>query len=344
MRQLAVVLLSALALSGSPATGETLPPVPAFGARAAASAAPAQLPPEIMIDRHLVRAERLLADDDPEAALEAMNEILALQDEHDLVLEDGFPFHYGRVAFAAGRMERAIASLSEYVIAAGRDAEFYREALELLDSAEVRLERAEAERTRLTRWPPGHVFRDCEVCPEMVVLPGDVLALGRYEVTVEEYRAFAAAAGGGADACRDGDSWRDPGFPQTDRHPVTCVSWNDAQAYVSWLSIATGATYRLPTEAEWEREAAGSRPGCYRDRTGRAGTCPVGAYGVNAAGFADMVGNLVEWTGNCWQGDCDRRVVRGGSWITVERPDERYGQPAGLRGDGLGFRVARALE
>ena len=303
-----------------------------------------QLPPEILLDRHLLLAERLLAVGDPAAALEAMNEVLALQDEHDLVLDDDFPFQYARVAFAAGRMETAIASLSEYVIAAGRDAEFYREALELLDSAEVRLERVEAERTRLTRWPPGQVFRDCEVCPEMVVLPGSVLALGRYEVTVEEYRAFAAAAGGGADACRDGDSWRDPGFPQTDRHPVTCVSWNDAQAYLSWLSITTGATYRLPTEAEWKRAAGGSEPGCYRARTGRAGTCSVGTYGVNAAGFADMIGNLVEWVEDCWPGDCDRRVMRGGSWITVEHLDERYAVSTGLRGSGQGIRVARALE
>ena len=319
-----------------------LVPVACAGAAASATAN-TQLPPEIMVDRHLVRVERLLAADDPVAALETMNEILTLQDEHDVVLEDGFRFQYAQVAFAAGRTESAIASLNEYLLATGREGEFYREALELLDSAEVRLERAEVERTRLTRWPPGHVFRDCEVCPKMVVLPGSTLALGRYEVTVGEYRAFASASGGGADACRDGDSWRDPGFPQTDRHPVTCVSWNDAQAYVSWLSIATGATYRLPTEAEWERAAAGSQPGCYRDRTGRAGSCPVGTYGVNATGFADMVGNLVEWTDNCWQGDCDRRVVRGGSWITVERL-QRYGDPTGFRGSGLGIRVARALE
>ena len=79
----------------------------------------AQLPPEILVDRHLVRAERLLGGDDPEAALEAMNEILALQDEHALVLEDDFYFQYARVAFAAGRTERAIASLNEYLVTAG---------------------------------------------------------------------------------------------------------------------------------------------------------------------------------------------------------------------------------
>ena len=108
---------------------------------------------------------------------------------------------------------------------------------------------------------PGDVFRDCEECPEMVVLPGGGLAMGRYEVTVGEYRAFASATGGGAGGgCITGgdvESWRDPGFPQTDRHPVTCVNWDDAQAYVSWLSRRTAATYRLPTEAEWERAAEG---------------------------------------------------------------------------------------
>ena len=196
-----------------------------------------QLPPEILVDRRLVRAERLLGAGDPAAALEAMNEILALQEEHDLLLPDDFDFQYAQVAYAAGRTQTAIASLNEYLVAAGREGEFYREALELLDSAEARLEReeaerrrirrrAEAERRRAARWPPGHVFRDCETCPEMVVLPESIVALGRYEVTVGEYRAFASAtrggAGGGCLTNREGaDSWRNPGFPQTDHHPVT---------------------------------------------------------------------------------------------------------------------------
>ena len=136
-----------------------------------------------MVDRHLVRVDRLLAADDPAAALEAMNAILALQEEHDLELGSDFPFRYARVAFAAGRTETAIASLNQYLVAAGREGEFYREALQLLDSAEVRLareeadrRRAEAERRRAARWPPGDVFRDCETCPEMVVLPGSRLS------------------------------------------------------------------------------------------------------------------------------------------------------------------------
>ena len=196
---------------------------------------------------------------------------------------------------------------------------------------------------------PGDVFRDCDECPEMVVLPGGGLAMGRYEVTVGEYRAFASATGGGAGNCFGGDSWRAPGFPQTDRHPVTCVSWDDAQEYVSWLSRRTGATYRLPTEAEWERAAAGSQPGC--DRLGRGmrpdGTCPVGTYGSNAAGLSDMVGNVWEWTSDCWEGNCGRRVVRGGSWLNAAedlRPGARLRSSTAYRVGSVGFRVSRTLD
>ena len=90
---------------------------------------------------------------------------------------------------------------------------------------------------------PGDIFRDCDECPAMVVMAGGGSALGQHEVTIGEYHAFALATGGGAGDCHGG-SWRDPGFPQTERHPVTCVSWDDAQEYVAWLSRTAGATYR----------------------------------------------------------------------------------------------------
>ena len=96
---------------------------------------------------------------------------------------------------------------------------------------------------------------------------------------------------------------------------MTCLSWNDAQEYVSWLSRTTGETYRLPTEAEWERAVVGAQAGCYEVRTGNDGTCPVGSYGSNAVGLSDMVGNLWEWTEDCWEGDCGRRVLRGDSHL-----------------------------
>ena len=333
------------------------------GTRASGRDGTVQLPPEILIDRHLVRAERLLAVGDPTAALEAMNEILGLQDEHDLVLQNGFDFEYAQVAYAAGRTETAIASLNKYLVAAGREGELYREALELLDSAEVRLERevadrrrarrrAGAERRRVARWPPGHVFRDCETCPEMVVLPGSVLALGRYEVTLGEYRAFAAAnAGGAGRGCRgpdDGDySWRNPPFPQTDRHPVTCVSWDDAQAYLSWLSRTARAPYRLPTLEELADAAESSQPECYRRRTGHEGTCAVGTYGPNDLGLSDLLGNVAEWTSRCPAGDCGRRWIHGSHWANrggFFGPNTRGHRRTAFRAYLGGFRVARTLE
>lgn len=143
---------------------------------------------------------------------------------------------------------------------------------------------------------PGDLFRECDECLEMVVLPGGGMAMGRYEVTVEEHRAFVSATGGTGD-----DSWQDLGFVatrQTNRHPVTLVSWDDAKEHVAWLNRRTGAAYRLPTEAEWERAPVGSQPRC--DRLGREwppyATCPVGSHGANAMGLSDMLGNVWEWT------------------------------------------------
>ena len=197
---------------------------------------------------------------------------------------------------------------------------------------------------------PGAVFRDCAECPEMVVMPGGNLAMGRYEVTVEEYRAFESTTGGrtgaGCYTVRD-ESWRwNAGFPQTDRHPVTCVSWDDAQAYVAWLTRTSGMTYRLPSETEWEQAAAGSQRGCDRERTGNWATCPVGSYGSNPAGLSDMVGNVWEWTEDCWEGDCGRRVLRGASWgrsVEIQRPGARNRNRADDRNDVTGFRVSRTL-
>lgn len=185
-----------------------------------------------------------------------------------------------------------------------------------------------------------------------------------------EYGAFQTATGfavtTGGDDCFSGAtggySWRDPGFAQTDRHPVTCVNWQDAQAYVSWLSRRTGAAYRLPTGEEWMRAALGSSwPG---EHCPWRGTLPVGSCSSNVAGLWDMVGSVFEFTSDCVEGNvsprvvprdaiiatsrgwhleiawCGRRLVRGdnldGSGSAMRRVD-------GNRLDRDGFRVARTL-
>ncbi|HJQ59278.1 MAG TPA: formylglycine-generating enzyme family protein [Vineibacter sp.] len=242
--------------------------------------------------------------------------------------------------------------------------------------------------------------------PQVRVRINYPLAIGRYEVTRGEFAAFVRATNhvtapgcqtlgfDGRSVERPGLSWRNPGFAQTDRDPVVCVSWDDARQYAEWLQRTTKKTYRLPTEAEWEYAArAGSAQARYWG-DGREGTCrnanvadqtaaitlnwqvspqavfgcndgyaftaPVGKFLPNAFGLHDMLGNAWEWAGDCWNGsharatgnsdyrrdgDCARRVVRGGGWSNPPRnirAASRSAQAIGDRNNLMGFRVARA--
>ena len=191
---------------------------------------------------------------------------------------------------------------------------------------------------------------------------------------------------------REGRNWRAPGFEQTDSEPVVCVNWNDARGHVDWLSSKTGQEYRLLSEAEWEYVARGGTETARYWGEDEAGQCrhangadataefegdlswgiecndgyyrtaPVGSFLPNAYGVYDVLGNVWEWTADCWngsyegapvdgsvweQGECGRRVVRGGSWLDVPRylrSAFRFRSGTGLRYDYVGFRVARTLE
>jgi formylglycine-generating enzyme required for sulfatase activity len=218
----------------------------------------------------------------------------------------------------------------------------------------------------------GALLRDCPDCPELVVIPAGTftmgspdgetghdsdesplhpvtvpapLAVGRTPVTRAEYQRFVTATGARPAGCTvlktgfaadPAADWRNPGFDQTDRHPVACVSWTDAQAYVGWLSRTTGQPYRLPTEAEWEYAARagtttpwfwGADPAnaCQHanlaDHTaqdklrtngrsvflacddGFVYTSPVGQFPANAFQLFDMAGNLFQWVADCYGPD-----------------------------------------
>ena len=254
---------------------------------------------------------------------------------------------------------------------------------------------------------PGDVFQDtladggsCKAyCPEMVVLPagsfvmgsspgegdsneqpqhrvtiGEPFAVGKHEVTFAELDECVIQGG-----CRDyqpPDSWG------RGRMPVINVSWEDAQAYVTWLSKATGQAYRLLSEAEWEFAARGITDGKAGPRygwgdeigKGRANcngcgsqwdaeqTAPVGSFPANRFGLHDMHGNVWEWVADVWHdsyagapvdgtawssgGEQSRRVVRGGSRNSDPgylRAAFRSGDELGNRNDRLGFRAARML-
>ena len=158
-------------------------------------------------------------------------------------------------------------------------------------------------------------------------------ALGRYPVTVGQWRQFADATGwqpqGGFDPAA-------PGFAQGMDHPVVGVSWNDAQQYLAWLNSMTGQVYRLPSEVEWEYACRagtrtafsfgdtisaqlanydanhsynGSPPGAFR-----AGTSRVGEFAPNPWGLYDMHGNVWEWTQDVVHDNYDGAPNTGQAW------------------------------
>ena len=110
----------------------------------------AQLPPEILADQYLLQADRQISDKDHEGALESLQKILALQKEHGLTLPGAFHFKYAQVAFAAGSFPAASDSVNQYLVVAGRDGEFYQNALELLLAI-----KAAADRTPCDGQPKG---------------------------------------------------------------------------------------------------------------------------------------------------------------------------------------------
>jgi formylglycine-generating enzyme required for sulfatase activity len=213
---------------------------------------------------------------------------------------------------------------------------------------------------------PGAVFKDCDVCPEMVVIPsGSFLmgsppdpepdpfsnakpvkigqdyekpqhrvniqsfSIGKYEVTQEQWFAVMG---------------NNPSRNKGRTLPVENISWDDTQVFVKKLSQKTGKKYRLPSEAEWEYAARGGSTTTYPWGNSYAeshvyawfnaianATNPVGLKKPNQFGLYDMLGNVWEWTQDCFNeyssdaptdqrpwisGDCNWRVLRGGSWTS----------------------------
>ncbi|RDK02788.1 hypothetical protein DLM46_11100 [Paraburkholderia lacunae] len=234
--------------------------------------------------------------------------------------------------------------------------------------------------------------RDCATCPVMIAVPagsfsmgsstddpserpvhhvtiGAPFAIGKYEVTVEQWNACADA-----NACQKLT-------PETNANksaPARDLSWDDAQQYVRWLSKVTGKTYRLPTEAEWEYADRGGTTTQYwwgdQMRKGNAnckdcgepwhkeGPESVGSFAPNPLGLYDMNGGVWEWVGDCWHNSyqgaptdgrawdtpgCDMRVIRGGSWREGSNymlSATRFKYSAGVRQSQDGFRVVKELK
>ncbi len=231
------------------------------------------------------------------------------------------------------------------------------------------------------------LFRDCGHCPEMAIIPAgsymmgssdeetgryanegpqhkvilQSFALGRYEVTRGEFARFIADTGyttgpcvywdvGFGDIRRSYDlDLHNPSHQhrQSSQHPVTCVSWYDAQAYVAWLREQTGRPYRLPSESEWEyaaRSGTGTRYFWGNDLSLACGhanghddaskkinalnwvplpcndgfglTAPVGSFEANGFSLFDMAGNLWEWVEDHYHQTYDDAPADGSPWLS----------------------------
>lgn len=227
------------------------------------------------------------------------------------------------------------------------------------------------------------VFRDCDACPLMKKIPAgaflmgsppgesgrnayegpqrevavNAFAIGVYEVTNAEW---ALCAADNACRARRGDAGD---------LPALGVSWRDADAYATWLSRKTGRKYRLPTEAEWEYAARAGTSSAYwwgdafdRSRVPTRSASEVGAFAPNAFGLYDVLGNAREWVADCYvnnyanaptdgaavsDGDCAKRVVRGGAWSSAPadmRVANRSRIDLGVTANYMGVRLAADLE
>ncbi|WP_132259372.1 formylglycine-generating enzyme family protein [Paucimonas lemoignei] len=235
-------------------------------------------------------------------------------------------------------------------------------------------------------------IKDCKDCPTLISLPagsfimgsntgdpserpahrvsiGDSFAIGKFEVTVEQWNACVNAGG-----C--------PRVPSSDtapkEAPMRDVSWEDAQQYVKWLSKTSGKTYRLPTEAEWEYAARGGTATPYwwgrQMRTGTANCkecgdpwsqeapAKSGSFAANPYKLHDMNGSVWEWVADCWHNNfkgapadgktwdestCRARVIRGGSWrdgASYMTSTTRFKYDASVRQNQNGLRVARDVK
>lgn len=242
-------------------------------------------------------------------------------------------------------------------------------------------------------------FKDCETCPDMVVVPAGkavlggepwdqdhratwgrtrevtikyIFAVARTEITRAQYREFIRAGGyvSATTSCNtwgfnrilgqtEGYTWDNPGYAQREDHPVVCVSWQDATAFVNWLAAKTGKPYRLLSSTEFEYAARAGTRGPWFWGTDGAKACehanvaddnwrrlysfgppfacndnwertaPVGSFKPNPWGLYDMLGNAWEWTEDCFHEKLDRMPTDGSPWRETDGGDCSARTPRG---------------
>ena len=289
-------LCTALSVTAQPRVGAlAIPadqhqPQPDRTPRARATA-PAQLPPDILLDSHLLRAEQSLREDDHTGARAAMAQIDALQADHELPTPPDYHYRYARVWSAVANWERSQASAVRYLELTGREGEHYLDALTLMNRAITRLEAIERDRVRRAteqarrlaaeareraeRERALNAARDVVARMEFASIPPGEFRMGLSRSTIRRIgassdwwrrtdvrltRAFDIARYLVTQSEWEAVMGTNPSrSSECGRCPVDSVTWEDIQRFLSLLNSANAGTwrYRLPTDAEWANAARG---------------------------------------------------------------------------------------
>jgi serine/threonine protein kinase/formylglycine-generating enzyme required for sulfatase activity len=237
---------------------------------------------------------------------------------------------------------------------------------EILPAAEPEAKKqTDVEKQAFSKITIGAIFSDCPDCPSMIVIPpeeqaGDTVATAQpfaaaqFEVSRGEYATFVSATDYNTSGClvyernewlhREQHNWQAPGYDQDDTHPAVCISWVDANNYVSWISDLTGKQYRLLSSSEWEYLARGGHDESKRTNDSLKNICQFAnvadtsalktypgwvvhdcedlyvhtspannsQFKANDFGVSGLLGNAFEWVSDCWKEE-DHDVLSDGS-------------------------------
>lgn len=280
---------------------------------------------DVQVDLLMTKIATALKENRAADALPTLQQLESMAPVLKKPLPETYHYYYVDALDRMGDKDKALSRAAAYLNTYGQKEKHYSQVIEIMG----RLQDA-ADKSATSG--------------KLIHIPGKDYELGEYEVTQGQWKAVMGNNPSHFSNCGD-------------NCPVEEVNWDDIQAFLQKLNAMTGKQYRLPTEAEWvyacyggsQTEYCGgnniSDVSWYYGNSSNT-THPTGKKFARGYGLYDLSGNVAEWTSDCWEDDCDKRVLRGGSWYSEPqevRAEYRYGVGVENRDYGLGFRLARTL-